>query len=108
MQARQYTQRVTILSNTGNTPDGHGELRPNWTTLYADVPANVVPLTSRELWSAEGTKTQGTHRVQLRYAPNVTTACELTFEGRRFTITSVIDKDEKHFLLELVCLEQVS
>lgn len=108
MQAGKLRSIVTIQANTGNVPDGYGEFRPVWTALYSNIPAQVQPVSSRELWSGETVKTQGTHRIYLRYAPGITTHHRVIFEGRTFSITGVIDKDERHISLELMCMEQVN
>lgn len=103
MRAGRLRHRVTI-ETPGGTSSAFGEVAQTWSTL-ATVWAAVEPTTSRERVENEQTKTFTTHRVQIRYRANVTTAERVQFGSRTLNILSVINPNEQNATLELLCTE---
>jgi len=69
IRAGKLRKRVTIQQPVENHTDG--ELTTTWDDV-ATVYAGVEPLNSRELFQAQQTRAETTHRVTLRYRPDLT------------------------------------
>lgn len=95
---------VSIQSRT-LTPDTFGGQSPTWTTL-ATVSANVMPLTSRELWQAAQVQSDATLKVTIRYYAGLTPKHQLLLNGSTvLNIRSVVNPDGRQRFHELLCVE---
>lgn len=92
------------LQQEQRTPDGGGGFVRTWQTV-ARVRAAVEPLTGSERWRAEQVQANVSHRVTIRYRPGITTDMRVKFGARVFLITAVIDPEERHRELQLLCTE---
>jgi SPP1 family predicted phage head-tail adaptor len=78
------------------------------------VHASIEPLSGNELLRAEQFEASLTHRVRTRYYPGVKPHWRIRYDDDRaditrvFDIKSVIDPEERHRELELMCEELVS
>ena len=97
-------QRVTIESAVVSS-DGYGGRPKSWVPV-ATVWAKVEPLRGREYFEAHQIKTEVTHRVIIRYRPDVTPQMRIKVGSRYLMIESVIDIEERHRFLELICREE--
>jgi SPP1 family predicted phage head-tail adaptor len=108
LQAGRYRQIVTIETQTDGATNAVGVPKKTWTAVYSNIPVEIAPLTSRELTTALQTKTQGTHRIYMRYAPSITSKCRVTYGSRIFTLTgNPINTEERNIELVLTCQEEV-
>ena len=102
----QTTQLVTFEAPDGDpVPDGEG----GYTQAYAplDPPTWYVrmrPATARdaERMTAGTVITHVSHLVHGRFRPDVTTQARMICKGHTYTITSVINLDERNTEMELV------
>jgi SPP1 family predicted phage head-tail adaptor len=97
--------RVTVQSQTAGTPDGKGNLRQTWQSLYADVPASVEPSYKPETYASEQVQSQGSHTVSIRYLPSITATNRLLFGSRVFQVNGVENVQERNITLKLYCDE---
>lgn len=97
---------LVTLQNPGvPIPDGDGGVIQGWSDLTpAQVKAAIVPASARDLENlVAGTViTQAAHVIVLPYHPQVTTATRLVFRGRSFSLTSVINREERN--IQLICI----
>ncbi|MDB4952079.1 MAG: head-tail adaptor [Gemmatimonadetes bacterium] len=96
-------QRVTLQSKV-RTPDGGGGGAEAWVdgkTVWAEV----MPLDGRELVQAMQVHPSVSHRVTIRYRAGVSSAMRALYAGRVLDIRSVVDRDERHEALQLLCVE---
>ena len=105
LEAGALRHRITLQSAT-DTPDGGGGFTTVWTDV-ATVWAAIEPLKGREQLHAAQLETPVTHRVTLRYRAGVTPKMRVKFGTRVFNIRAVIDAEERHRTLELMCEEGV-
>lgn len=105
MRAGQLRHRVTIQQFT-QTQNEYGEIVEGWTT-FATVWAAVEPLRGREFWDAQQLNAEVTARIRLRYLSGVGPTMRVVYDGRTFEVDSVIDVDERHRELQLMCKEVV-
>ncbi len=73
----------------------------------ASLWASIRPLSGREFYAAEQSQSEVTHKIGCRYRPGLTTEMRVCFGSRRFKILSIIDWEERHEKLLLMCKELV-
>ena len=107
MRAGQLRHLVTIEQRS-STPDTYGEPAQTWTTLHANQPASIEPLSGRELITAQAVQSDVTHRLRMRYVAGVQTKHRILFGSRVFDIRAVRDVNERNIELEMLCTEGAS
>ena len=105
MRSGELRHKITIQAK-GITQNEFGEPVETWSDV-ATVWASVQPLAGREYFQAQQVKADITLRVRMRYRSGIQPAMRLLFESRVFEIQAVIDPDERHRELELLCAEKV-
>ena len=107
MRAGQLRHLVTIESRSA-TPDTYGEPAQTWSTLHANQPASIEPLSGRELIAAQAVQSDVTHRVRMRYVAGVETKHRIAFGSRVFDIRAIRNIDERGIEWEMLCTEGTS
>lgn len=107
MRSGKLRHVITIEQPT----DGHGATYNEGTLTFADLYANiraaVIPLTGKELFGQSKVEAGVSHRVEMRYRPDITPKCRVQFKGRTLEIVSIINLEERNKELHLMCWEQV-
>lgn len=107
----KLSKRIIIQQLEAGSPtrDDYGQPNETWGTL-AEVWAKIKPLRGRELWAQQQVQSEITQRVVIRYRNDVTSKMRIKVKGtsRFLVIKSVIDTDEKHEELQLMCAEGLS
>jgi SPP1 family predicted phage head-tail adaptor len=109
MRAGTLRHRVKIQKNNGTAGD-YGEQSDNWQTVAEPdgvVWASVSPLSGRELLLAQQVNAEATIRVSMRYWKGLTTDHHILHGTRELAIVSIVDRDDRHRDLELMCREAV-
>jgi SPP1 family predicted phage head-tail adaptor len=99
--------RVTLQAHPVNgdgTPqrDSFGQPLLTWNTI-ATAWAKVEPTSGSETVEGEAVMAQTSYIVTVRYRPGITPKMRLVYAGKPLEIQSVIDVEERHFWLEMVC-----
>lgn len=89
-----------------STPDGAGGRTPDWTDVFTDY-GNVAPLSGRESVIAAQLTEVTSHRVLLRWRPDVNAGMRVKFGVRLLNIRSAINVEERDRWLVLFCDEGV-
>ena len=105
MNAGKLRHRTTIQQLV-NTDDGAGGSIETWQNV-ATVWAAIEPLRGNERYTAQQVQSTLSHKVTIRYHEGVKPQMRLTYKGRIFDIEAVIDIEERHRWLELLCSEVV-
>jgi SPP1 family predicted phage head-tail adaptor len=103
MKAGALRHRVTIQQLT-ITQGPSGDLVEAWTDV-ATVYGAVEPLSGREYWQAQQVAAETSIRVRIRYRPGMETTMRLSHDGRTLEILSIVDPEERHRELQLMCRE---
>jgi SPP1 family predicted phage head-tail adaptor len=106
MRAGLLDKRVTLQQQT-TTRNSLGEAVVGWTDV-ATVWASIEPLQGREMWAQMQVQSEITARIRIRYRPGVVASMRVVYGTRIFTISSVIDANERHAELQLMCSEGVA
>src|SRR5512146_1635699 len=106
MRVGDLRHRVTLQYET-RTADGMGGYASVWNDA-AQVWAAIWPVSATEtLQSAQQIGTI-THRIRLRYRPDLKSTWRVKFGTRCFAIVSAINRNEQGVMWELVCREMAT
>lgn len=105
MIAGRFNKRIQIQQQT-TAADAAGTPLNIWTTV-ATVWASVEPLSGREYFGGAERQAQVSTRIRMRYMAGVLPRMRVVYAGRWFDVLSVIDGNESHRELELMCNELV-
>jgi SPP1 family predicted phage head-tail adaptor len=75
-----------------------------WATV-ATVRAAIWPVSVSEQRRAAAPTAVGTHQIRIRYYAGLSAAWRVKFGTRYFSIVSVVDKEERHVQMNLLCKE---
>lgn len=78
----------------------------NWDNV-ATVWAAIDPISGREFYAAEQSQSEVSHKVRCRYLAGLDTAMRIIYGKRKFKIISIIDWEERHESLLIMCKELV-
>lgn len=98
-------QRVSIQS-ASVAKNSYGESIQTWTET-AEVWAAVEPLEGREYFQAQQVQAETSIRVRVRYLSGVVPTMRIIYGARTLEVLAVIDRDEQHKELHLMCRELV-
>ena len=101
--------RITFQAFGGkqdSTGDPLQEDDDNWADV-ATVWASIDPISGREFYAAEQSQSEVSHKVRCRYRSGLTTAMRIKYGQRKFDIISIIDWEERHESLLIMCKELV-
>lgn len=87
------------------TTDTFGEQTLTWSTFASGIPANIMPISGRELLASGAIASEITHRVVMRYIAGVVPGMRVNSAGRYFTIKAVLNEEERNQKLTLMCGE---
>lgn len=99
----ELRQRVFIQQPV-TEEDGYGGKPVTWITV-GSAWAKVEPLSGREYFFAHQIQAEVSHRITLRYRQDVREDMRLSVNGRILEIESILDLDEGHQFLEILCSE---
>jgi SPP1 family predicted phage head-tail adaptor len=98
-------RRVTIQS-VSRLSDGQGGYTESWADGDT-VWASVDPSTGYQKFQAMQMQEPITHKIVMRYRPDVTTATRLRYGDRVFDVAEALDVDEDGRFLKIKAVERV-
>jgi SPP1 family predicted phage head-tail adaptor len=104
MNPGKLRNRITIQKLNDTIKDEYNRPTTDWDD-FATVWAAVEPLKGREYLLAQNTNTELTVRIRIRYLPGITPGMRVKYGERIFDIQSVIDIEERHREMHLMCVE---
>lgn len=105
MRIGKLNKRVTFVSYD----DEKNELGQN-KKEFKDVKtvwATFAPVRGREYYEAQKIREEVTYKLYCRYLPSVTSDMYIRYKDKLYEITSVIDVDLEHKMLEIYCVEKI-
>ena len=100
----EMRQRIALQAKTITKSEGIPQ--ESWTTV-ATIWATVADISGREYFQAQAVQSEVTTRIKIRYRTGITPTMRVLYDSRVFAILSVIDKDERHRVIELMCKEVI-
>lgn len=103
MNIGDLRHRITIQQpvESSNT---FGEVEKTWQDV-ATVWASIEPLRGREYFDSQQINAEVTTRIRIRYRPGIKPKMRVVYGERIFDIQSVIDVEERHKEIHLMCKE---
>jgi SPP1 family predicted phage head-tail adaptor len=101
----EFRHIITFQKKSVDTND-YGEVIDQWDNITT-TRAAIYPISGKEFFSAEKINSEVTHKVNVRYLPNITTDMRVKFGERFFHIQSAINFQEKNCILQLLCKELI-
>lgn len=101
--------RVTFQSFTGAV-DSFGDPLQGDDSQWENVAtlwAAIDPVSGKEFYAAQQSQSEVSHKVRCRFRSGLTTAMRIKYGSRLFKILSVIDWEERHESLLIMCKELV-
>jgi len=101
-------RRITFQQKDA-TQNTRGDPIPNWTDYYT-CRAEIEPLSGRELMAAMQVQADISHRVTIRWpgtSITLTPDMHIVYGTRLFDIQSILDTEERHRELQILCIERV-
>lgn len=109
MQAGKLRHKVTIQRQVAASPNQHSTGEPDepWTAYLSDIWGAVEPLNGRELFAAQEFHSEVSVRIRIRYREGITAAMRVLFDSRYYQILYVLDPEERHRELQLLCTQGI-
>lgn len=79
-----------------DTPDADGDIVTTWLTLITNVPAEIAPLSAREMIAAEATQSEVSARITIRYFSGLDASMRIRRldDDRIYNIIGIIEDPE--------------
>ncbi len=102
--------RLVIEAERPAGDGGGGQGADPWANpiTVATVWGKIVPLTGAETSRAARLEARVTHRITIRWRPGILAQYRIKFGGRVFNIRSIINRDERNRVLEILAEEGVA
>lgn len=107
MRAGELRHRITIQEFVEQVDEYGTPIGSGWQDV-ATVWAAVEPIQGREYILLQNTQSELTTRVRIRYRPGIKPAMRVVYGTRIFDIQAVIDFEERHVELQLMCKEVIT
>jgi head-tail adaptor len=107
MRLGELRHKVQIQRQREGDADAQGdnENKNIWDNIYADVPASIRQLSMRELELARQVVARASHRITIRFHPDIQSTDRILFGSRVFGIGSINNLDERNHWLEITASE---
>ena len=108
MRAGDLNKRITIYQLVTGSPvaDELGNPNTSWEPVDT-VWASIEPITGREFWAQQQVQSEITVRIRIRYRADILPGMKAEYGSKTYVIQNVIDRDEQHAELQLMCSEGV-
>lgn len=104
MQIGSLRHRIALESFTTSS-DGMGGGTATWATEVLNLPAAIWPTSAKEQRQAAAPTMSISHQIRIRYYEGISAAWRVKFGTRYFSITSIVDFEERHIYMDLLCRE---
>ena len=105
MRGGKLRRQVTI-QQPAIGQNGVGEATQTWSTLAANVWAEITPLKGKETIQAGQVNAQADTMIRIRYLAGVAPAMRVLYGTRNFEIQNVANLEERNREMELLCTER--
>lgn len=96
------------IQNPELAPDAISGNDVIWRDFLPEVRAAIMPYRGREYFQSQQVQSEATTRILIRYVSGINTTMRIVYGERVFNIVSVIDPEEAHRELQLMCKEGVN
>lgn len=90
MRAGALRHRVTIEALTVEIDSDDGLQAQYWDAFATMIPAEISPLSGKELIAAQAVQSKVTTRIRIRHRPGVIASMRVDHRGEKYNINAVI------------------
>lgn len=104
--ARKGASRFRHIITVQKPEPKPGRLSGNeviWVDFLKDIHAAVEPYQGREYFYAQQVQSESSLRVRIRYFPGIESSMRILYGTRILNITAIIDPEEAHRELQIMC-----
>jgi SPP1 family predicted phage head-tail adaptor len=101
-------RHIVTFQKPTNAENAYGEVRDDcdWVDALVDVRVGIYPISGKEFYTASSVNSEVTHKIKMRYVPNITSDMRIKFGERIFELISPpINFQEKNVEIQLLCKE---
>ncbi len=108
MQSGTLNKRIKISKLVTGSParDELGTPNTTWEELDT-IWAAIEPISGREFWAQQQIQSEITVKIRIRYRNDITVGMIAQYNGKTYSIKYIIDYQESHKELLLMCSEGV-
>lgn len=107
MRAGRLRNKITIQTIVNEVDDfGQPLLNGSGYTDYKTVWASVIPVSGKESFLSNTDFSKTTHKIKIRYIPNIKASMRILWQGRIFNIVNVRNIEEMNREYEILAWEQ--
>lgn len=99
-------RHVIQIGDVDPQQDSGGATVVDNVTTYTTQRASVETLQGKELFAAQQSNSQVTHKITMRWFPGIVSRQKVWFDGRQYDIESVQNPDGRRKMLVLMCIER--
>ena len=107
MRTGKRRHKVIIQKDTGTGQGDYGAPVENWVT-HATVWVSIEPLRGGERFDAQRLNPEIENKIGCPYVASTTPKMRIKYGSRYMNILAVIDQEERHRELQLLCAEWVT
>jgi len=96
--------KTIVLQSKTEVDDGMGAFTSTWGDEYT-VKGAIWPVTGKEMIQNSALTSTISHKIQIRYLPDVKATWRVKYGTRLFNILSVINQNERNRVIDLICKE---
>jgi SPP1 family predicted phage head-tail adaptor len=107
LQAGQLKHKLDIEAEL-HAQDSYGQTTQDWVVFISGLWASIEPLSGKEYYASQQVNAEISHRIKIRYKAGIKPNMRVKFgTDRYFNIVSVIDLNEAHREIHLMCTEVI-
>lgn len=95
-----FKKLIDVKDGMGQSKKKLGEICEVWGSLY--------PVRGMEFYEIQKIQSKITHKCYVRYRADIDSNCFIEYQGKQYSIESVIDVDLAHKMLEIMCTEHIN
>lgn len=103
MRAGRLRHKI-VIQQVSEERSASGSVIQTWSDSLR-LKAAVEPLQGREYWEGKQLQNEVTTRFRIYYRSGITSKMRVLFNGKYYDILSVLDPEERHREIELMCVE---
>lgn len=99
----EFRHSITFQKLT-KTQNSFGEEIEDWQDVVS-AKAGIYPISGKEFFAADTISSEVTHKLNMRFLPNIKPNMRVKFGERYFDIKSIINFQERNIELQIMCSE---
>lgn len=96
----KFKKLMDVTDDLGQSTKKLADYKTVWGSLY--------PVRGVELYEIQKIQSKITHKCYVRYLDGIDSNCFIEYQGKSYSVESVLDVDLEHKMLEIMCSEHTN